>query len=72
MGDTRHTKYIENKNGYNFVIVLLIILFIYNGINFLRLEVNTLPVPLTLFNLIIILALVVLLLNKKISLQKKK
>ena len=53
------------------MIVLLIILFIYNGINFIRLEGNTLPIPATLFNLIIILALVVLLLNKKNILAKK-
>ena len=71
MGESRNTKFIENNNGHNFEIVLLIILFIYNGINFIRLEGNTLPIPATLFNLIIILALVVLLLNKKIYLQKK-
>ena len=68
MEESRNTKYIENKNGRNFVIVLLIILFIYNDINFIRLEGNTLPIPAALSNLIIILALVVLLqLKHKIS-----
>ena len=66
--DRNNTKYIENKNEHCF---LLIILFIYYAINFLRTEGNTRPIPATLFNLIIILALLVLLLNKKNILSKR-
>ena len=72
MGDDRNnTKYIENKNEHCFWLIILIILFIYYAINFLRTEGNTRPIPATLFNLIIILALLVLLLNKKNILSKR-
>ena len=46
----------KNKNQNSFFIITLLALFIVNAMKFLNIEGNGLPIPASLFNMIIILA----------------
>ena len=63
------------KKEIDFVLFILIALFLYNAIKFLAVEGCDLPIPSILFNLIIFLSLIVIYLHKeginKVDIQTK-